>query len=261
MITRPQPNGQLLCINQTSHALMAAEFCRHWGNRDFAAPAPYQPVLTGIAQHDNGWYEWELAPQLRPDGAPMDFLHGPPPREKLALWQRGIDRAAAQHPYAGLLVGWHASLLYLDGIDRLSGEELLAVKGFVSAQELRIAQVAQAFAGDAVLGPALQPTAVEAHTRLLQFGDNASLQVCLPRGQERTLSNCPVDLQGEYTSIEMAWDDQTITFAPWPFGVDAFTVSVHGRLIDQTTFPDERAYHAALAAAPYQHLTWRVIPA
>ena len=128
MITRPMPNGQLLCINQTSHALMAAEFCRHWGNRDFAAPAPYQPVLTGIAQHDNGWYEWELAPLLRADGAPMDFLHGPPPHEKLALWQRGIDRAAAQHPYAGLLTGWHASLLYLDGIDRLSGEELLAVK-------------------------------------------------------------------------------------------------------------------------------------
>lgn len=260
MIIRPHAGDKLLCINQTSHALMAAEFCRHWGNRDFAAPAPYAPVLAGIAQHDNGWYEWELAPQLRPDGAPMDFLHGPPLAEKLALWQLGVERAAAQHPYAGLLVGWHASLLYLEGIDRMAGEELLAVRGFISAQELRIAQAAHAFARDAVLGPALRPAAVEAHTRLLQFGDNASLQVCLPRARERTLRNCPVDFRGEYTEIQMTWDDRAIHFAPWPFGVDAFSVSIHGRLLDQTSFPDERAYHAALAAAPYHQLTWRVMP-
>jgi hypothetical protein len=260
VITRPHANAGLLCINQTSHALMAAEFCRHWGNRDFAAPAPYAPVLAGIAQHDNGWYEWELAPLLRPDGAPMDFLHGPSLVKKLALWQLGVERAAAQHPYAGLLVGWHASLLYLDGIDRLADEERLAVRSFVSAQELRIARAAHVFAGDAVLEPALRPAVVEAHTRLLQFGDNASLQVCLPRAQTRILSNCPVDFQGAYTEIQMTWDGERITFAPWPFGVDEFDVSIHGRLLDQTTFSDVHAYHAALAAAPYHHLRWRVVP-
>ncbi|MCC6170033.1 MAG: DUF3891 family protein, partial [Caldilineaceae bacterium] len=215
MITRPQPNGQLLCVNQTSHGLMAAEFCRHWGNADFAAPTPYAPVMAAIAQHDNGWYEWELAPLLRPDGAPMDFLHGPPLPEKLALWQLSVERAAAQHPYAGLLVGRHAGLLYLDDMHRLSGEDLLAVKSFISAQELRIAQAAHAFAEDAILGPALQASVVEAHTRLLQFGDNASLQVSIPWGQTRTLHHCPVDFQGEYTSIEMTWDDEAIYFAPW----------------------------------------------
>lgn len=260
MITRPQPNGQLLCVNQTSHALMAAEFCRHWGNADFAVPTPYAPVMAGIAQHDNGWYEWELAPLLRPDGAPMDFLHGPPLPEKLALWQLSVERAAAQHPYAGLLVGRHSGLLYLENMDRMGGEEALMVRRFISAQELRMAETAQAFAADPVLGPALRPAVVEAHTRLLQFGDNASLQVCLPRGPQRTLHNCPVDMQGTYTSIEMSWDAQTITFAPWPFGVDSFDVIIHGRLLNQATFPDAHAYHAALAAAPYHLLAWSVIP-
>ncbi len=260
MIVRPHPGDSLLCINQTSHGLMAAEFCRHWGNRDFATPAPYAPVMNGIAQHDNGWYEWELTPALRPDGAPMDFLHGPPLTDKLALWQLGIERAAAQHPYAGLLVGWHASLLYLDDLYRLSGADLLAVKKFVSEQEIRIAQVAHAFAGDAVLGPALREAVIQAHTRLLQFGDNASLQVSSPWGQTRTLYNCPVDFQGEYTSIEMTWDGEAIHFAPWPFSVGEFGVSIHGRRLEQTTFPDERAYHAALTAAPFVHLTWRVTP-
>ena len=55
MIVREMPNGQLLCIHQTSHALMAEEFCRHWGNADFAAPTPYAETMLAIAQHDNGW--------------------------------------------------------------------------------------------------------------------------------------------------------------------------------------------------------------
>jgi hypothetical protein len=48
------PNGQLLCVHQNSHALMAAGFCRHWGNSDFAKPTPYDLVIHAIAQHDNG---------------------------------------------------------------------------------------------------------------------------------------------------------------------------------------------------------------
>src|SRR5687768_3554419 len=104
MIVHNQPNGQLLCIHQTSHALMAAEFCRHWGNSEFATPTPYIAVMNAIGQHDNGWYEWECAPELREDGVPMDFMHGPAAKVKRELWQRGIDRASAQHPYAGLMV-------------------------------------------------------------------------------------------------------------------------------------------------------------
>ena len=112
MIVREQPDGRLLVVNQTSHALMAAAYCRHWGNREFARPEPYDAVLAGIAQHDNGWYEWEEQPRLRADGYPMDFLHHDDPLAKVDLWARGAARAAAQHPYAGLLVGQHAASLY-----------------------------------------------------------------------------------------------------------------------------------------------------
>ena len=49
-----------------------------------------------------------------------------------------------------------------------------------------------------------------------------------------------------------------ITFDPWPFGSDSFTVSVHGKLLSQRAFPDHESYHAALAAAPFAQLTWTV---
>jgi hypothetical protein len=103
MIVHELPNGQLLCIHQTTHALMAEEFCRNWGNHTFARPAPYSAVMLGVAQHDNGWYEWELQPKLRNDGYPEDFLHESDLNAKLQLWRRGITRLYAQHPYAALM--------------------------------------------------------------------------------------------------------------------------------------------------------------
>jgi hypothetical protein len=58
----------------------------------------------------------------------------------------------------------------------------------------------------------------------------------------------------------LRWSGEQITFDPWPFGVQHFTVTVHGRLLDQSIFPNHAAYQTALAAAPIHSLTWRVTP-
>lgn len=261
MIIHTLPDGQLLCVHQNSHALMAAEFCRHWGNRDFARPMPDAPVLLGIVLHDNGWIEWEAAAEVCDDGYPMDFLHGPLAEEKLVIWRRGVARAFAQHPYAGLLVGLHAARLYAADLDRLTGAEHTAVATFIAEQDALVVEARDKFAGDKGFpAQAFTPATLDAHTSLLQFGDFASLQVCMPWSPTRTFAACPVDFQGETTSIEMTWEGQTITFAPWPFGVDHFTVSIQGRRLTQTHFSTHAAYQAALAAAPYMTLTWQVIP-
>ncbi|MBV7337165.1 DUF3891 family protein [Chloroflexi bacterium TSY] len=93
-------------IKASTHAVMAAAFCRHWGNADFARPKPYEIVMLAIEQHDNGWYEWELSSKLRADGYPMDFIHDDDPFGKIELWRRGINRAYAQHPYAAIRTYW-----------------------------------------------------------------------------------------------------------------------------------------------------------
>lgn len=259
MLVRTQPNGQLLCVNQTSHALMAAQFCRHWGNRDFAKPAPHEVVMNAIAQHDNGWYEWEAAPEIDANGAPLAFIPGPSYTEKLPIWQRGIDRAAAQHPYMGLLVSRHASLLYTGDLQRLEGDEERATRAFIAHQERWTEKVRSWLAQDAELHRAAKEAVLMAHTRLLQFGDSSSLQVAMPWSQTRLFAHSPVDFVGTYTEITMRWEGQQISYDPWPFGVDHFIVSLHGRLLDQATFPDNAAYRAALAAAaPLHTLEWQV---
>lgn len=258
MILRNTPEGGLLCIHQTTHAWHAAQFCRYWGNREFASPTPAAAVMLGIAQHDGGWMEWERRPELNPDGSPMDFAHGPAGQVKLELWQRGIDRTTAQHPYAGLLVARHAALLYGGDLASFSPDEQAAIRVFLRQQEALLERVRTEWAHDPIYALALADAPLLANTWLLKFGDSASLDACMNSTPARTTIYAPVDGRDVYTEIAMQIEGPDITFTPWPFGVDDFTVEIHGRLLDRPRFPDVAAYHAALAAAPIRRLTWRV---
>lgn len=258
MIVREMPNGQLLCIHQTTHALMAEQFCQAWGNHNFALPTPYSITMLAIAQHDNGWHEWEQAPRLRADGYPMDFIHDDDPFAKLHLWRRGVNRLNDQHPYAALLVGRHAALLYENALHLTMSQALQSqTREFIADQKMLVNAVRYYFGQDAVLMHALNDNCMDANTRLLQFGDNASLQVIMPWANQTTLLNCPVDAN-ERTAITMQFDETEITFDPWPYAVDGFEVEIHGKLLSQRTFPNEAAYQTALAEAPYRRLVWRV---
>jgi hypothetical protein len=261
MIVRKMGDGQLLCVHQTSHGLMAAQFCHHWGNDDFAAPQPYPPVMMAIAQHDNGWYEWELAPRLCANGYPMDFITHTDQPEKTLLWQRGIDRVWAQHPYAALLVSRHASILYEKFLAQgaYQGENRRAVLDFLAADRAMMERARSLLGGDPDLLAAMQPEVIEINTRLLQFGDHASLQVSVPWPTETTLTGCPLDYTGATVEIRMCYDEQIITFDPWPYSVDQFEVTLEGYLLDEERFADETSYHRALAEASFYRKTWNVM--
>lgn len=261
MIVRPLGDDRLFCINQTAHAAMAEALCRRWGNADFAPPTPYDAVMLGIAQHDTGWWEWEQQPRLRRDGYPMDFVHHDDPVGKVAIWRRGVARVSAQHPYAGLLVARHAALLYraFPGRD-LDAAALTAIQTFVEETQGLAETLCIAWCEHAPAADWLTSARIDANTRLLQFGDAASLQVLMPWASQCELAHCPVDFGGAETTIVMQFDADHITFDPWPFGVAAFTVSVVGKVVAQTHFATEADYHAALAAAPYHEMVWRVAP-
>ncbi len=264
MIVRELPDGGLLCIPQPTHALMAAQFCRHWGNRDFARPEPWELILAGVAQHDNGWVEWEAAARLRPDGMPMDFVHYADVAGKAALWRRGVERAWAQHPYMGLLVAHHAALLYRVGLDRgqyaadPAGAQVVAE--FLAWVEALDRRATAHLAGVPELEAGLVPAVLEANTRLLQFGDRAALQVGMPWSPESWI-RVPVDGRGDYTEIRMVYDpgERVIGFDPWPYRVEAFSVVLEGYRLAQRTFPDEPTYRKALAQAPWARQEWRVV--
>lgn len=267
MIVQPLGDGRLFCIRQTSHALLASAFCRRWGNEQFAPPPLIDVTLAAINQHDNGWHEWEQSPKLRADGYPQDFMHGDEPLAKLDLWRRGIERAAAQHPFAGVLVSRHAQRLNRGALDdaSLGADVHAAIQDFLADEARRLNAAATQLQPLFVNIDTTFEQAAQAGARLLAFGDSASLQVTVPWSPQRVLRDCPVDGRDKTTDIEMRHQTSdrggTIHFAPWPFHVDHFEVAIHGRLLQQTRFANERAYHRALAEAPLHEQRWQVTSA
>ena len=61
-----QRDPQLVVIRQTDHAFLAGFFAREWGNEQFSKPEPNASFCLAAAEHDNGWSEWELQPELDP---------------------------------------------------------------------------------------------------------------------------------------------------------------------------------------------------
>src|SRR4051795_7729329 len=93
-------------------------------NRGSAHPGHFAPApdperlraeaVLGIAQHDNGWWEWDAAPRLREaDGLPLGLAEVVKnQREGMDRWRRGVPRLREAHPYTALLIGCHAYWLH-----------------------------------------------------------------------------------------------------------------------------------------------------
>ncbi len=61
--------SQVWLITQPAHAELSGQLAAHWGNEEFAAPGHFaasadservrREVVLAVAEHDNGWWEWE----------------------------------------------------------------------------------------------------------------------------------------------------------------------------------------------------------
>jgi len=96
----------------------------HWGNKEFTKLGFYDncsepdklaaETIFGIAEHDNGWWEWEASPSSsESDKLPLglaEVLQNP--TEATQRWRIGTTRFEDSHPYASLLINFHAYRLY-----------------------------------------------------------------------------------------------------------------------------------------------------
>src|SRR5215469_13275110 len=137
----------LLVIRQTDHAFLAAFFAREWGNERFSKPQPSVSFCLAVAEHDNGWSDWELEPTLDPKThLPYSFM-SIPTESHIAFYQRGIERLVKVDHYAGLLAVMHACELYDRARATLPGYSAKYVKSHEShlasdfLQQLRLQQL------------------------------------------------------------------------------------------------------------------------
>jgi len=251
---------QLLVIRQTDHAFLAGFLAREWGNEKFRKPQPHGPFCLAVAEHENGWSEWELQPSLdAKTHLPFTFL-SIPTAAHIALYQKGIERLVKVDHYAGLLASMHASGLYDRARATLPGfsakyvktDESHLVNDFVQQLRLQQLRLKVDLRANAPSKPFIEEPLINANVARLEALDRMSLHFCLNPQQDTTLDAVPVNDQGEETDLELRTEGaNVVAVAPYPFRREPLAFSIMGRRVPKRIYANDADFQRTLAATQY----------
>ncbi len=263
-------DDKITFVTQPDHAALAGYLAAHWGNAEFSSLADYGGVdrpaalkseaLFAIAQHDNGWWEWEADPQLsETDGLPVDLSVVLQQKEQaFARWRLGLARFEATHPYASLLISHHTLWLYKMGMDgatapenihpvfsgaaraSLYGEDLDKARIYVRETEDFQQKMRTVIAALDDQRSWLNPSVVKPLSRMLQLFDAFSLVLCsavVPRRDGSRTEGFGRDAADLCEVPRKGWDDRIaisldpgkpgqVVCEPYPFDIDPLPVVV-----------------------------------
>jgi len=250
MIIQEQ-GDHLILIRQTDHAMLSGFFARALGNRVFSRPEPFESFCLAAAEHDNGWNEWELLPQIDPRTfTPYNFM-SIPTEEHIALYQRGIERVVRVDHYAGLLVSMHCAGLYdrtratMPGFSAkyVKSNESPLVTDFLQRLRLQQLRLKVDLRADPILKAYSDDHTLQANLQRLEALDRLSLYFCLAPLDGYTIDTVPVNGNGS----EADWDLQPgennlVTLKPYPFQKDPLDISILARRVPKRPYADEHEF-------------------
>jgi hypothetical protein len=264
MIIQDRGN-ELLLIRQTDHALLAGFFARQWGNELFRRPEPFNSFQFAAAEHDNGWREWELEPQVDPvTFTPYSYV-SIPTSDHMELYRRGIERVVKADRYAGLLVSLHCAGLYdraratLPGFSAkyVKANETPLVTDYVQALRLQQLRLKVDLRAESATKSAAEDRRVEANLKRLEALDCLSLFFCqYPLGQA-VYEGIPLDDTGNEADWELRpTGENSATLSPYPFKRNPISLSILARRIPKRRYTDSLDLQKTLAQAPYFALNY-----
>jgi Protein of unknown function (DUF3891) len=257
---------ELILIRQTDHAVLSGFFAREWGNELFQRPEPFGSLQLAASEHDNGWQEWELQPQIDPKTRlPFSFM-SLPTGAHIELYQRGIERVVKSDRYAGLLVSMHATGLYdraratIPGFSAkyVKSTESELVSGFLQALKLQQLRLKVDLRADAARKELVQEKLLERNLRRLEALDRLSLYFCMSgTAHDATIESVPVDDQGSEVDWELRPDGpNAVSLGPYPFRREPLQVSILTRRVPKRLYADSLDFQKTLARAPYTALSF-----
>jgi hypothetical protein len=255
MLFRDLPDGSWLAVSQPMHALVSGQILRAWGAPGFARPDPFEDLATACAQHDVAWMEWETAPTFDPATGRPHVFRAVGARDHAPMWAEGVRRALfAWGPWVALLVSRHGSRIYSAYFDRHRSDE----RDRAAAEAYRTDQALVQAALAAEVGAT--PQQVDTAAALVAVTDALSLAVC---GGIETLGGAgeaPM-ADGSLVPLQFREEAGVCAISPWPFAVPEVTLGwTARRFAPGARWADEAAMRGALAAAPVERVTARLVP-
>ncbi|MCP5520891.1 MAG: DUF3891 family protein [Verrucomicrobiales bacterium] len=278
---KTEKNNRIWLVTQPDHGLLAGTLATHWGNRRFHRLGEFTSVenpaklrlqaVFAIAQHDNGWLEWEAEPGLsRSDHLPADLSEMVRDQQDgMNRWRIGLRRFP-DASYANLLISEHPRLLY--GIRKTAAPEPVhvhplfwrarpeallpgsenAVDAFLDELEQMQSGWRRTLAGDEETRNWIEPESLRPHVRMLQILDGLSLALTsslIPArsGESRGLGRDAFELRevprtswGDRVTIDfLPVSENSVVLDPYPFDLDPLRVRVPVRVFDRNDRSDE----------------------
>jgi Protein of unknown function (DUF3891) len=256
-------------VTHPDHARLAGAFATRWGNERFLAPEPRARVLTGIAQHDDGWTERDAAPQITRQGKPSAFsveLVGKYSAfeeidlaDYLAVRDRAVRLIAAQDAYAAVLISMHTYNLLTAHADRttIAPTDLPLLDRFLAEQTTFQNSLREKISTDIALAPELRTAeAILDHFRLLQATDNLSLLTCVDYTSPAHLLH-PLPLRGGgHAEVKVRHlGVRRFALEPYPFDEDGLTFEFPARFVEGKLFHSAAELQEMYAMAPVEMLS------
>jgi len=249
VLVRATGDGAVV-IGQLSHAWLAGQLARAWGNEQLLGAEPFEGVVLGAQQHDIGWSSFDLRPPLNRDsGLPRNFLELSV-EEHLAIWRAAPERLLSQSAHAALVVSMHGSSLSQLRASAVP-EQAGALRGHIEEEYARQAQLR------AALG--VSEGQAERTRRQMWTWDGLSLALCMGwrpfTSKDVPTHEGPIDIElrdGEGS-------DGVSTLDPWPFAADRVRVCCEARTLE-SRHQDETQMQEALARATPKTLTFELRP-
>ena len=259
---KTRDNGTIRLVTQPDHARVSGYMAAHWGNEEFTKLGFYDncsdpdklaaETIFGIAEHDNGWWEWEVSPTSSELDNPIPSVPLNP-TEATQRWRIGTSRFEDSHPYASLLINFHAYRLYnmahedesiihpLFGDSKSIGNahspQAISLTEILQNQQERLKEKLDNLGGwhkDAIRPEILLP-----HARMTQILDALSLYLCsdfIPpvSGKAKGLGRDEVELNhiprknwDDKVKLHITpQDDGTLVCDPYPFDENNLVVPI-----------------------------------
>jgi hypothetical protein len=251
---------QLAVIRQTDHAILAGFFAREWGNELFTRPEPFASFRLAAAEHDNGWSDWELKPQVDyATFAPYSFM-SIPTAEHIDIYKRGVDRIVQADRYAGLLTAMHVAGLYDRARATMPGfsakyvktAETQIVAEFIQRLRLQQLRLKVDLRADSERRLFVEEKALQTNLQRMDALDRLSLYFCLAPLADAVIDGVPQNEEGSEVDWEIRpQSGQAVTLSPYPFRRDPLDISILARRIPNRRYSDDEDLQKTLALAPF----------
>ncbi len=242
MIRREEKEGWFL-INQHDHAALSGQIMNYWGNEAFEPPAPVDEVLFAIAEHDNGWKEWDSFPKIETQtGYPMNFMEMHFADQK-SIWIRSFRRFSEDHPYASALIALHFRVFNQKILDRYEDDG--EAKSLNLEMNKFIADSLNLERSNSGLPPL--PKKARINLRLVQVGDIVSLALC-HGWPSIDIDAAPLNYAGTTLRLNLTSSDgKNYIINPYPFSQDNLGFQIIGRKTVQKQFNSDDELRQILA--------------